>query len=305
MGRQMRAGCLAVTLTVVGLSAGGCKSSSASSTDGGDAGGLPADCPQGNDLISNFEQDNSLAPVEGRSGGWYTYGDSDGMFLTGGTAGYDIAYTMGNPHCTPGGALHIKGTGFAMWGAATGVDWRPRPSDGDGGYGDKMTYDASAYTGIAFWAKASAPLDGIQVSFPDLYTDGAAPSHDMPDPSGNPNAPPYCLASDGTCRCIYNASSYYNCSPYLVQFGLKGDAAADTLFSAYANYQIGTDWQRFQVLFADTHQDPGNGGYHTPANMLTVNQLTGMAIQINPDYSSGHAVARDFELWIDDVGFIQ
>ena len=104
------------------------------------------------------------------------------MFLTGGGTGYNIAFGEGNPNCSSGGALHIQGMGFAMWGAATGVDWRPRPSDGDGGYVDKMTYDASAYRGVVFWAKSSAPLDGVQVSFPDIYTDGSAPSHDMPDP---------------------------------------------------------------------------------------------------------------------------
>jgi hypothetical protein len=194
--------------------------------------------------------------------------------------------------------------GFSMWGAAMGVDWKPRPSDGDGGYGDKTPYDASKYRGVAFWAKSSAPLDGVQVSFPDIYTDGAAPSHDMPDPA-NPTGPPLCMASDGSCRCIYNAQSAYNCSPYLVQFGLKGDAAADAVFSGYSNLQVTPTWQRFQVLFVDTRQDPGNGGYHPPADKLTVNQLTAMAIQINADYSTGHAQARDFEIWLDDVGFIE
>ncbi len=141
--------------------------------DGGDDGHARELSRGPDDLISNFEHDNSLAPVGGRQGGWYTYGDDIGTFLTGGrTASTSI--DEGNPSCSPNGALHIKGMGFAMWGAATGVDWRPRPADGDGGYGDKMTYDASPYRGIAFWAKSSAPLDGVQVSFPDLYTDGGA-----------------------------------------------------------------------------------------------------------------------------------
>ena len=68
-----------------------------------------------------------------------------------------------------------------MWGAAMGVDWKPRPSDGDGGYGDKMTYDASKYRGIAFWVKASAPLDGVQVSFPtSTPTAGRPPTRCCP-----------------------------------------------------------------------------------------------------------------------------
>jgi hypothetical protein len=30
-----------------------------------------------------------------------------------------------------------------------------------------------------------------------------------------------------------------------------------------------------------------------------------MAIQVNADYSSGSAQARNFEIWIDDVSFIR
>jgi hypothetical protein len=287
-----------VALLVSGLAVVGCKSGGGSTppADGGDTGTL-ANCPAADDLISNFDNDNSLAPVGGRQGGWYTYGDNLGHFAN--SSGYNIAADEGNPNCSPGGSLHVKGTGFAMWGAAMGVDWKPRPSDGDGGYGDKMTYDASQYRGVAFWAKSSAPLGGVQVSFPDLYTDGGAAAHDMPDPSGGTT--PLCTA----CRCIYNAASEYNCSPYLVQFALKGDAAADALFSGYMGYELDTTWKRYQVLFVDTRQDPGNGGYHTPQNRLTLDKLTAMAIQVNADYSSGSAQARDFEIWLDDVSFIK
>jgi len=288
-GSAIAAACLAA-----GLALGGCKSNGGGSPDGGEGGTL-ANCPTAEELISDFEVDNSLAPVGGRQGGWYTYGDDVGMFAK--ANGYDIG--EGNPNCSASGSLHIKGTGFAMWGAATGVDWRPRPGDGDGGYGEKMTYDASTYRGIAFWAKASAPLDGIQVSFPDLYTDKAAPKHDMPDPLD----PTMFLCMD--CTCEYVAGFPNNCSPYLVQFGKTGDAAADVLFSGYSTYRLDTTWKRFQVLFVDTRQDPGNGGYHTAANTLDVAHLTAMAIQINADYSTGLPQARDFEIWLDDVTFIK
>ncbi len=42
------------------------------------------------------------------------------------------------------------------------------------------------------------------------------------------------------------------------------------VFSGYSSYQLDTTWKRFQVLFVDTRQDPGNGGYHTPADRLDV-----------------------------------
>jgi hypothetical protein len=249
------------------------------------------------DLISDFLNDNSIHGADGRQGGWYAYGDDMGTFAF--PNKFEIDPLVGNS-CSGPGSLHFKGTGFAVYGAAIGADFKPRPSDGDGGYGDKMTYDASAYRGIAFWAKSSALLDGVQVSFPDLYTDGGAAAHDMPSPT-SASDPPLCT----DCRCIYNPSSEFNCSPYLVKFGLKGDGAADAFFSGYANNQLDTTWKRYQVLFVDTKQDPGNGGYHTPADRLDVAHLTAMAIQINADFSSGSPVARDFEIWIDDVTFIK
>jgi hypothetical protein len=147
-----------------------------------------------------------------------------------------------------------------MWGAATGVDWKPRPSDGDGGYGDKMTYDASKYRGIAFWAKSSAPLDGVQVAFPDLYTDGAAPPHDMPNPTGT--GEPLCT----DCRCIYNAASEYNCSPFLVQFGEEGRRgrrpAVLGLRELPDHIRPGSG---SRCCSSTRCRTPGNGGYHTSA----------------------------------------
>jgi hypothetical protein len=283
---------------------GGCKK------DGGGSSMDPR-CPSffPDDLISDFANDNSIAAEDGRQGGWYTYGDDNGSFAT--TTGYEIDLAEGNPSCSGPGALHVQGTGFSMWGAATGVDFKPRPSDGDGGYGKKMTYDAGGYRGIAFWAKSSAPLNGVQISFPDLYTDEAAPSHDMPDPlDPDPTNPTsfLCRASDpDPCNCIYRAGSLSNCSPYLVQFGKTGDGGAAVLFTKYMNAQINQTWGRFEVLFADTRQDPGNVGYHHPsADRLTASALTGMAIQINANYdATGAPSANDFNLWIDDVSFIK
>ena len=67
--------------------ASGCKSSgSGTPADGGDSG-LASNCPVPDDLISNFDVDNSIAAVDGRQGGWYTYGDMLGSFATP-TTGY-------------------------------------------------------------------------------------------------------------------------------------------------------------------------------------------------------------------------
>ncbi len=297
---------LTAGLALIGFAVSGCKPGGEAGTDGGGGGGTGGQgsvnplCPSNtpNDLISDFKLDNSLHAADGRQGGWYTYGDKLGVFPLGST-GYQIDLVEGNPNCSGAGSLHFKGMGFAEWGAATGADFKPRDT-ADGSYQPKMTYDASGYRGVSFWAKASAPLDGVQVGFPDLYTDQAAPLHDMPDPL-DPTMN-VCTA----CTCIYLAGSASNCSPYVVQFGLKGDGGAATLFGGtYANYQLDTTWKRFVILFADTRQDPGNGGYHTPADRLDVAHLTAMAIQINMNYDTTPKSVRDFDLWIDDVSFIK
>jgi len=280
---------LAALILLGGLALVGCKSSS-----GGPSvkPGCPADP---NDLISDFEISNGIAAVDGRQGGWYTYGDDFGSFAN--ASGYDID-PAGNPNCTSEGALHVKGTGFSDWGAATGVDFKPRPSDGDGGYLPKMTYDASKYKGVAFWMRASAVLEGVQVSFPDLQTDGFAPPHAMMDsfdPTNN--------CTD--CTCVYLTGSWQNCSPYLVQFGKKGDAGAAVAFAKFMDTQIDTTWRRYEILFSDTHQDPGNLGYHTADDKLDAAHITAMAIQVNANYDTTPKSARDFEIWLDDVTFLK
>jgi hypothetical protein len=290
----------------LGLAVAGCKSSSsgdpvpghdaASDQPAGSDGPGPG-CPSNpDDLISDFAGDNSIAPVDGRAGGWYTYGDANGTFAT--ANGYDIAAAVGNTNCSGPGSLHSKGMGFSDYGAAVGVDFKRRSPGVDGGMGPKMTYDASKYRGIAFWMKAATVLDGVQVSFPDLNTDGAAPPHAMMD-SFDPTS--MCTA----CTCLYLAGSWQNCSPYLVQFGKKGDGGAAVAFAKYMDTQITTEWKRFEILFADTRQDPGNIGYHTPDDKLDAAHLTAMAIQVNVNYDTMPRSARDFEIWLDDVQFIR
>jgi len=91
-------------------------------------------------------------------------GDTEGHFVTGGSNGYNI--DGAGTSCSPNGSLHVQGMGFGMWGAATGVDWKPRPAGVDGGYGDKMTYDASKYSGSMqkeYLARASTTANALQL----------------------------------------------------------------------------------------------------------------------------------------------
>jgi hypothetical protein len=161
----------------------------------------------------------------------------------------------------------------------------------------KGVYDASRYSGVAFWAKATAPVKFVQVKFNDPWTD---------IPSVLPSAQ----------RCVFDTTMPdKNCSPYLVKFGYGWEATpgvdggpqdptvAET-FPAYADYKIDTDWKRFVIRFADTRQDNHNPGQQSPGNKLDTTQLMGMAIQVNSDHSTVPPTANDFEIWIDDVTFI-
>lgn len=241
------------------------------------------------DLISDFMTDNGIHPTaDGRSGGWYVYGDNSLMAMfdppknTDPTVPYPIDATMGNPTCSMAGALRVKGTGFGVWGAAFGTDFVPKVGAGDGGVvttGPKGLYDATKYKGVSFWAKASAPVSYVQVKFPDGNTD------------------PEVVAP----KCILSAGGLpNNCSPYLVKFSNPDD----NNYPAYKDYKIDTTWKRFDVFFADAKQDMFNTGFVPTPDALDVAHLLGMAIQVNANFSSGAAMPNNFEIWLDDVRFI-
>jgi hypothetical protein len=237
------------------------------------------------DLIADFKTDNGLNPADGRTGGFYVYGDDSlaGKFdppLVKDEA-YPIDTTTGNPDCSGPGSFHTKATGWGVWGSALGTDFMAKDSAGL-----KGSYDASKYKGISFWAKSAAPLTKVQVSFPDIYTDGGA-SFAGTD-----------AADAGISQCVYAPDESVKCSPYLVKFG-------DSAFSAYMDYQIDTTWKRFDIMFADTLQDQYNKGFHTAANKIDTAHLTAMAIQVNADFSTTPPTPNDYEIWVDDINFIK
>ena len=281
-----------------------CSKESTAPTDSGQGDTAVAKCISiADDLIADFKTDNGLHPADGRQGGFYVYGDLSlaGQFdppLVKGEA-YPIDATTGNPECSGPGSFHTKATGWGVWGAALGADFKARlpieAGAGLDGLGFKDTYDASKYKGISFWAKATTPLAGVQVSVLDAYTDAYSTFAGLPD------------ATDPTfTSCVYIRDVRYNCSPYLVKF--RSDA---THFPAYQGeeYQIDTTWKRFDVFFADTRQDQYNLGFHGAADLFTSNldlkHVTAMGIQVNATYVGSTPSPNDFEIWVDDVNFIQ
>jgi hypothetical protein len=248
--------------------------------DGAVPDGGEGPCLSGSaELIADFQDNNDLHTVDGRKGGFDVYGDSKGTFEPAkvATRAYPIDQDNGNDQCSGAGSFHTKAVGFADWGAAISADFVPMNGD------KKGTYDASKYKGVSFWAKANAPLKGVKVSLPDIYTDSGADPQSL-----NPGLTP----------CVFESGSKLNCSPYLVKFG-------DSDFPAYKNYQIDTTWKRFDILFADSQQDFYNPGFHTAEDKLDSKHLTSITIQVSTLYVNDSAVPNDFEIWLDDVYFIK
>ena len=255
---------------------------------GSGGSGLGANCINSpDDLIANFDSNNGIATVDMRQGGFYTYGDDSektGSPLAvlnpaeGSAAGIDDS--MGNNECSKAGSLRVTATGFKIWGAALGTNFAAMKGSFKG------WYDATKYKGISFWAKAATELKNVQVSFPDVYTDGGANAKDAD--------------SSVTEVCTYGSATN-NCSPFLVKF-------EDPDYPNYMNTKIGTSWKRFDVMFADTKQDKNNvAGYLLPViGHLDLAHLTAMAIQVNAIHNMDNTVsANDFDIWIDDVNFIK
>jgi hypothetical protein len=234
------------------------------------------------DLIAKFDTDSGIKQVDGRQGGFYLYDDGSltGKFEPAKQDDYPIDPTTGNPECSKEGSFHTKATGFGVWGAALGTDFMPKTDTGK-----KGTYNASQYKGVSFWAKAATTLKSVQVSFPDVWTDGGA------DPS---------TVDPAVSSCVYSAMQpEFNCSPYLVKLDFDD-------FPNYLGKRIGTEWQRFDIMFADTLQDKYNLGYHRPnADRIDTEHLTAMAIQVNAIYENGQPKPNDFEIWVDDIYFIK
>lgn len=153
---------LAVIACLLGaLGPGGCipegapmtGAAAASSTDGKRCG------PEG--LLDDAEDDNNQVSLnKGRSGYWYTFADKAGSAVTpaaGGTFAMSAGGANGSKH-----AAHMSGkvgSGEVVF-AGMGFNF----------VDPKAPYDASAYKGISFWAKAAAPTR-VRVKLPDHSTD--------------------------------------------------------------------------------------------------------------------------------------
>lgn len=116
-----------------------------------------ADPPEQASLIDDFEDGDSwIVEHEGRGGQWYTFSDGTGTMTP------DGAFVPATPGRESNYAGRLSGTGFTTWGAGIGFDL----ANG----GTKLTYDASQYVGVTFWARAESPVT-IRLNVLDVSTD--------------------------------------------------------------------------------------------------------------------------------------
>ncbi|HKO51074.1 MAG TPA: hypothetical protein VJV79_25370 [Polyangiaceae bacterium] len=109
-------------------------------------------------VLDDFEDGNTYLPADPalgmRVGNWYPFSDGTG------TASFDVV------GITRGQSLKgfiTKGKEYKTWGSGVGVDMAP----------GKAPYNAGAYTGITFWARAETTeaTQTVTVVFPDVDTD--------------------------------------------------------------------------------------------------------------------------------------
>lgn len=136
------------------------------------------------DVISNFEDAfGTLATGKGLQGGWYTYKDTTaaGMITPAtGVSPIPAEEIKGGGRCMGANSefgLHVLGAGFDEWGSGTGTDlaFQSPPANAPvGTMGKRVGYDATAFTGIAFWAKlgdTAGASPGVRLNVKDIQTD--------------------------------------------------------------------------------------------------------------------------------------
>ncbi|WP_437567241.1 hypothetical protein [Sorangium sp. So ce542] len=150
-------------------------STTGGATSAGTGGGGPV-IPEALESIDDMEDnDNAILAKGGRIGYWYTFNDgTEGATQnpppdTEGTGENPFTMTaLDSPRGRSIFAARSWGSGFEVWGAGLGFDLLNSPE------GAKAAYDASAYTGITFWAKIGAgSTASASVTISDRSTDPA------------------------------------------------------------------------------------------------------------------------------------
>lgn len=120
-------------------------------------------------LIDDLEDgDPRTFATNGRSGAWWAAGDDTASATM--TPPRDSLATpepISGGRCDSARAVRITGQGFLEWGSLLGVDLQyGTRSDGTDG---NLPYDASAYTGLEFWARiGDTSTDRVRFAVSDV-----------------------------------------------------------------------------------------------------------------------------------------
>jgi hypothetical protein len=262
--------------------ASGTTGTSTGSTDAG-SGTIPAGLVIDNQ--SNTGGEISRIPPAGSGahpGTWFSY-VANGAPLTQVTppqGSSPFPFQPISPAVTPAGgptisiAACLNSTGFQGYSVGDGFHFEAElPADaGDGGIATPITFDASAYSGISFWAISTGPGAGalsLRVKIPDDQTDG--------DPF-----------ADSAC---------------------KGDSGSNALcFDDFSQDLTGgtgitSTWTQFTVPFATTIQH----GFGAAFAGIHTNAIYGVEFEIEGlgPYAADAGIAPGFDFCIAQIAFTQ
>jgi endoglucanase len=160
MNRHLRAGAAWLVCLLGPL---GCIPEGGGALTGAAAANSPegTPCPADGTIDDSEDNNNQVAMKKGRSGYWYTFMDKAGSTMTPAAGG---TFTM-----SPGGA---NGSGYAAHvSGKVGTGQVVYAGVGFNFVDPKGPYDATAYKGISFWAKAGSAGTKVRLKVPDGDTD--------------------------------------------------------------------------------------------------------------------------------------
>lgn len=208
--------------------------------------------------IEDMEDGNqAIIPSAGRSGSWFFFNDETGTQTPSSTQLFPMEPVL-PPRGSSQRAVHTSGSGFVTWGAGVGFE-----------FASTAPYDASAYAGIAFWARGLAGLEqSVRVNVTDRNTSqfGLVCDPDCQADVGPTLPNGVCDQQAGPCHDYFGAD-----------FGLE----------------LGADWRFFSYEWAELR--PRNW---SRKNLQRIDAAELYGIRIQAD-STG-----PFDFWVDDVTFI-
>jgi hypothetical protein len=142
--------------------------------DGGDGDGpdepMGMGCmATGSDLISDFETglakaNDVLAPLARGGTSYFYYNDKTPTGVLDPAKVASMPLAAAAPGTCGTYSFRLKASGFTGWGAGVGVDFMPKVGE------KKVGFDASGYTGVAFYAKVAGTAAQFFVNMQDMNT---------------------------------------------------------------------------------------------------------------------------------------